>query len=49
MVRKNVVLLKKNKPEKCHDLGMFTLPCVIGEEKKWHAMLDLGKKMACYA
>lgn len=29
-------------PQKCHDLGMFTLPCLIGEKKIWYAMLDLG-------
>ena len=34
-------LLKKNLPEKCRNLGMFSLPCTIGNKGISHAMLDL--------
>ncbi|KAL4368664.1 hypothetical protein GQ457_05G022790 [Hibiscus cannabinus] len=42
-VSKNVsAILQKNMPEKCGDPGMFSLPCIIGNKKIEHAMLDLG-------
>ncbi|XP_048227840.1 uncharacterized protein LOC125369451 [Ricinus communis] len=34
--------IRKNIPEKCKDLGIFSLPCVIGNTKIERAMLDLG-------
>lgn len=43
MVSKNVSsLIKKNLPKKCVDLGMFSLPCTIGNRDISSGMLDLG-------
>jgi hypothetical protein len=43
MVSKNVsAVLQMNIPEKCKDLGMFTLPCVISEKEVERAMLNFG-------
>ncbi|KAL0321418.1 UNVERIFIED_CONTAM: hypothetical protein Sradi_5403300 [Sesamum radiatum] len=40
---KNVsAVINRKLPEKCKDPGMFTLPCVIGNKRIEHAMLDLG-------
>ncbi|XP_051148226.1 uncharacterized protein LOC127263245 [Andrographis paniculata] len=40
---KNVsALLQRKIPPKCGDLGMFTIPCKIGQLEVKHAMLDLG-------
>lgn len=42
-VSKNVsAILQKNMPEKCEDPCMFSLPCIIGNKKFEHAMLDFG-------
>ncbi|CAN6679705.1 unnamed protein product [Malus baccata var. baccata] len=42
-VSENVsVVLQRKLPPKCKDLGSFTIPCVIGNTKFEHAMLDLG-------
>lgn len=35
-------LLNTNILEKCSDLGMFFLPCTVGNSLILHAMLDLG-------
>ncbi|XP_065880978.1 uncharacterized protein [Euphorbia lathyris] len=35
-------VIKKSLPTKCKDPGMFTMPCVIGNKRIEHAMLDLG-------
>ncbi|XP_010248078.1 PREDICTED: uncharacterized protein LOC104591007 [Nelumbo nucifera] len=35
-------VIKRTLPEKRVDLGMFTLPCVIGNKRIERAMLDLG-------
>ncbi|CAN6695191.1 unnamed protein product [Malus baccata var. baccata] len=42
-VSENVsVVLQRKLPPKCKDPGSFTIPCVIGNTKFEHAMLDLG-------
>ncbi|CAN6567584.1 unnamed protein product [Malus baccata var. baccata] len=42
-VSENVsAVLQRKLPPKCKDLGSFTIPCVIGNTKFEHAMLDLG-------
>ncbi|KAM2270608.1 hypothetical protein ACFXTI_038042 [Malus domestica] len=42
-VRENVsAVLQRKLPPKCKDPGSFTIPCVIGNTKFEHAMLDLG-------
>ncbi|CAN6562572.1 unnamed protein product [Malus baccata var. baccata] len=42
-VSENVsAILQRKLPPKCKDLGSFTIPCVIGNTKFEHAMLDLG-------
>ncbi|CAN6580968.1 unnamed protein product [Malus baccata var. baccata] len=42
-VSENVsALLQRKLPPKCKDLGSFTIPCVIGNTRFDHAMLDLG-------
>ncbi|CAN6583798.1 unnamed protein product [Malus baccata var. baccata] len=42
-VSENVsAFLQRNLPHKCKDPGSFTIPCVIGNTKFEHAMLDLG-------
>lgn len=47
MVSKNIsAMLKKDKPAKCNDLDMFTLPCVIGDKKVEQAMLDSGASIS---
>ncbi|CAL8169132.1 unnamed protein product [Prunus armeniaca] len=35
-------VLQRKLPPKCKDPGSFTIPCVIGNTKFEHAMLDLG-------
>ncbi|XP_070682432.1 uncharacterized protein [Malus domestica] len=35
-------VLQRKLPTKCKDPGSFTIPCVIGNNKFEHAMLDLG-------
>ncbi|XP_074299426.1 uncharacterized protein LOC141630520 [Silene latifolia] len=35
-------MFQKRLPQKCCDLGMFTIPCKIGELEYQRAMLDLG-------
>ena len=43
MVSENVsVVLQRKLPPKCKDPGSFTIPCVIGNTRFEHAMLDLG-------
>ncbi|XP_074300944.1 uncharacterized protein LOC141632284 [Silene latifolia] len=43
MVSEHVsAVFKKPLPKKCGDLGMFTIPCSIGNKTFAHAMLDLG-------
>ncbi|KAB2597239.1 S ribonuclease [Pyrus ussuriensis x Pyrus communis] len=42
-VSENVsAVLRRKLPPKCKDPGSFTIPCVIGQTKFEHAMLDLG-------
>ncbi|CAN6700795.1 unnamed protein product [Malus baccata var. baccata] len=42
-VSENVsALLQRKLPPKCKDPGSFTIPCVIGNTRFEHAMLDLG-------
>ncbi|KAM2012985.1 hypothetical protein ACFX1T_024754 [Malus domestica] len=42
-VSENVsAVLQRKLPPKCKDPGSFTIPCVIGNTKFEHAMLDLG-------
>ncbi|KAM1241284.1 hypothetical protein ACFX2J_046496 [Malus domestica] len=42
-VNENVsAMLQRKLPPKCKDLGSFTIPCVIGNMRFEHAMLDLG-------
>ncbi|KAM1502649.1 hypothetical protein ACFXTO_027967 [Malus domestica] len=42
-VSENVsAVLQRKLPPKCKDPGSFTIPCVIGNTKFDHAMLDLG-------
>ncbi|KAM2325828.1 hypothetical protein ACFX1X_025128 [Malus domestica] len=42
-VSENVsAVLQRKLPPKCKDPGSFTIPCVIGNTKFKHAMLDLG-------
>ncbi|CAN6685881.1 unnamed protein product [Malus baccata var. baccata] len=42
-VSENVsALLQRRLPPKCKDPGSFTIPCVIGNTRFDHAMLDLG-------
>ncbi|KAM2262417.1 hypothetical protein ACFXTI_043876 [Malus domestica] len=42
-VSENVsAVLQRKIPPKCKDPGSFTIPCVIGNTKFEHAMLDLG-------
>ncbi|XP_070682472.1 uncharacterized protein [Malus domestica] len=42
-VSENVsAMLKRKLPPKCKDLGTFTIPCIIGNTRFEHAMLDLG-------
>ncbi|KAM1645453.1 hypothetical protein COP1_006941 [Malus domestica] len=42
-VNENVsVMLQRNLPPKCKDPGSFTIPCIIGNTRFKHAMLDLG-------
>ncbi|KAM1128058.1 hypothetical protein FF1_038003 [Malus domestica] len=35
-------MFQRKLPSKCKDLGSFTIPCVIGNTRFEHAMLDLG-------
>ncbi|XP_038887084.1 uncharacterized protein LOC120077260 [Benincasa hispida] len=43
VVSENIsALLKHNIPEKCRDLGIFTLSCIIGNRVICHATFDLG-------
>ena len=35
-------IIQRKLPQKCKDPGMFTIPCVIGNTKIEHTMLDLG-------
>ncbi|XP_070667840.1 uncharacterized protein [Malus domestica] len=35
-------MLQRKLPSKCKDQGSFTIPCVIGNARFEHAMLDLG-------
>ena len=42
-VSENVsAILQRKLPPKCKDPGSFTIPCVIGNTRFEHAMLDLG-------
>ena len=41
-VSENVSTILQRKPPKCKDPSSFTIPCVIGNTKFEHAMLDLG-------
>ena len=42
-VSENVLaILQRKLPPKCKDPGSFTIPCIIGNTKFEHAMLDLG-------
>ncbi|KAM1203307.1 hypothetical protein ACFX2J_019158 [Malus domestica] len=42
-VSENVsAMLQRKLPPKCKDPGSFTIPCVIGNTRFEHAMLDLG-------
>ena len=42
-VREIVSAVNQRKfPAKCKDLGMFTIPCTIGNTQLEKAMLDLG-------
>ncbi|KAM2986645.1 hypothetical protein FF2_006897 [Malus domestica] len=42
-VSENVsAMLQRKFPPKCKDPGSFTIPCVIGNTRFEHAMLDLG-------
>ncbi|KAM1242860.1 hypothetical protein ACFX2G_035168 [Malus domestica] len=42
-VNENVsAILQRKLPPKCKDQGSFTIPCVIGDTRFEHAMLDLG-------
>ena len=42
-VSENVsAMLQRKLPPKCKDPGSFTIPCVIGNKRFEHAMLDLG-------
>ena len=42
-VSENVsAVLQRKLPPKCKDPGSFTIPCVIGNTRFEHAMLDLG-------
>ncbi|KAM1768954.1 hypothetical protein TB2_046645 [Malus domestica] len=42
-VSENVsTILQRKMPPKCKDPGSFTIPCVIGNNRFEHAMLDLG-------
>ncbi|CAN6557451.1 unnamed protein product [Malus baccata var. baccata] len=42
-VNENVsAMLQRKLPPKCKDPGSFTIPCVIGNTRFKHAMLDLG-------
>ena len=42
-VRKNVsAVLQRKLPQKCKDLGTFTIPCTIDQTRFEKAMLDLG-------
>ncbi|XP_010279242.1 PREDICTED: uncharacterized protein LOC104613215 [Nelumbo nucifera] len=36
------VVIQRKLPAKCKDLGMFTIPCTIGNNRNEKAMLDLG-------
>ncbi|KAH6759202.1 hypothetical protein C2S51_019437 [Perilla frutescens var. frutescens] len=42
VVGENVSVIQRKLPEKCKDLGMFSIPCIIGNKKVEKAMLDLG-------
>ena len=42
MLVRNVSALIQPMPKKCKDLGMFTIPCIIGNCKFDDAILDLG-------
>ena len=35
-------IIQRKLPQKCKDPGMFSIPCVIGNTKIEHTMLDLG-------
>ena len=35
-------IIQRKLSQKCKDLGTFTIPCIIGNQKIEHAMLDLG-------
>ena len=35
-------VFQKRMPKKCTDLGMVSIPCVIGDTKFERAMMDLG-------
>ncbi|KAM2141366.1 hypothetical protein ACFX1Q_007649 [Malus domestica] len=42
-VNENVsVMLQRKLPPKCKDPGSFTIPCIIGNTRFEHVMLDLG-------
>ncbi|KAJ9542520.1 hypothetical protein OSB04_029026 [Centaurea solstitialis] len=42
MIENVSVVFQKNLPPKCSDLGMFTIPCMVGNVTVDRAMLDLG-------
>ena len=35
-------IIQRKLPPKCKDPGMFTIPCIIGDQRIERAMLDLG-------
>ena len=35
-------MLQQKLPQKCKDLGTFTIPCTIGKTRFENVMLDLG-------
>ena len=42
-------VIQRKLPAKCKDLGMFTIPCTIGNTQLEKAMLDLGDlSMSCH-
>ncbi|KAM1024679.1 hypothetical protein ACFX14_037824 [Malus domestica] len=49
-VSENVsAILQRKMPPKCKDPGSFTIPCVIGNNRFEHAMLELGASVMPYS
>ena len=38
-------VFERRLPEKCSDPGMFSIPCIIGDSKFDHCMIDLGSSI----